>query len=111
MLFLPMLTALSLAAAVPPVYIGSERELRVAVPRLEESITVDGSLSEPVWQEAAHLKGFSEYTPDDGRAAADDTEILVWYSSTAIHFGIQAHAAPGTVRATLADRDRIGNDD
>jgi hypothetical protein len=111
MLLLPMLIALSLAPALPPVYIGSERELRVAVPRLEESITVDGSLSEPVWQEAARLKGFSEYTPDDGRAAADETEVLVWYSSTAIHFGIRAHAAPGTVRATLADRDRIGNDD
>ena len=33
------------------------------------------------------------------------------YSPNAIYFGIRAHATPGTVRATLADRDRIDNDD
>ena len=116
MLVLPLLAALSLMPSAapdprPPVYVGTERELRVDVPRFDASIAVDGSLSEPVWQDAARLKGFSEYMPDDGRAAADTTEVLVWYSSTAIHFGIRAHAAQGTVRATLADRDRIGNDD
>ncbi len=111
-----LLTALSLAQPAPAsprpaVYIGTERDLRVEVPRLDASIVVDGSLSEDAWQQAAHLKGFSEYLPDDGRSAADDTEILVWYSPTAIHFGIRANAPPGTVRATLANRDRIGNDD
>ncbi|HTL46186.1 MAG TPA: DUF5916 domain-containing protein [Vicinamibacterales bacterium] len=116
MVILALIAALSVSQGVPPdprppIYLGTERDLTVDVPRFEESITVDGSLSEPVWQQAAHLKGFSQYMPDDGRAAADDTDILVWYSSTAIHFGIRAHAAPGTVRATLADRDRIGNDD
>jgi hypothetical protein len=37
--------------------------------------------------------------------------VLVWYSPVAIHFGIQAEAKPGEVRATLADRDRIDVDD
>ena len=68
-------------------------------------------MSEPVWAEAARLTGFSQYAPDDGEAAGDETEVLVWYSASAIHFGIRAHAAPGSVRATLADRDRIDNDD
>ena len=116
MLLLPLVAALSLSQGLPPdprspVYLGTDHDLTVEVPRFEESITVDGSLSEPVWQQAAHLNGFSEYMPDDGRPAADETDVLVWYSSTAIHFGIRAHAAQGTVRATLADRDRIGNDD
>ena len=44
-------------------------------------------------------------------AAADSTEVLVWYSPTAIHFGIRAFEAHGAVHATLADRDRIGADD
>ena len=43
--------------------------------------------------------------------AADSTEVLVWYSPTAIHFGIRACEAHGAVHATLADRDRIGADD
>jgi hypothetical protein len=74
-------------------------------------ITVDGALSEPVWQRAARLTSFSRYLPTDGVAADDSTDVFVWYSPTAIHFGVRAYAAPGTVRATLADRDRIFMDD
>ncbi|HTI38269.1 MAG TPA: DUF5916 domain-containing protein [Vicinamibacterales bacterium] len=114
----PLLLATSVLSAQPaavaphsPIYLGTERDLRVEVPRIDATIVVDGNLSEDAWQQAAHLAGFSEYMPDDGRAATDTTEILVWYSSTAIHFGIRAHAAPGSVRATLGNRDRIGNDD
>src|SRR3954468_445115 len=93
------------------VYRGTERNIRVQIPRIDATVQVDGRLSEPVWQQAARLTGFSEYAPDDGRPADAETEILVWYSPGAIHFGVRAHAAPGTVRATLGDRDRIENDD
>ncbi|MBA2258855.1 MAG: hypothetical protein H0W18_08160, partial [Acidobacteria bacterium] len=107
--------ALSLLEAVVstsgPVYRGIDRNLRVDIPRIEVSIAIDGELSEPVWEQAARLTGFSQYAPDDGRAATDETEVLVWYSPSAIHFGVRAHGRPGTVRATLADRDRIDNDD
>lgn len=37
--------------------------------------------------------------------------MLVWYGSDAIYFGIRAWAPPGTVRGSLADRDKITNDD
>ena len=99
------------SAGSGPIYKGSERNLRVDVPRIEASVHVDGDLSEPVWEQAARLTAFSQYAPDDGRLASDETEVLVWYSPAAIHFGVRAHARPGTVRATLADRDRIDNDD
>ena len=72
---------------------------------------VDGVLDEAAWSQAAQLTDFSQYAPVDGRRAEHDTEVLVWYSPTAIHFGIRATAAPATVRATLADRDRISEDD
>lgn len=90
---------------------GRAQQLAVAPPRIDASITVDGVLDEPVWARAARLSGFSQYAPSDGRAADDSTEVLVWYSPTAIHFGIRAYAEPGTVRATLADRDKMYNDD
>ncbi len=60
---------------------------------------------------AALLTGFSQFSPVDGVPAADSTEVLVWYSPSAIHFGIRAYEAHGAVHATLADRDRIGADD
>jgi hypothetical protein len=103
---------LSLAAAADPgAYSGIGRALTVPVPRLEAAVTVDGALDEPAWRQAARLVDFSQYVPVDGRRAVHDTEVLVWYSPTAIHFGVKAHAPPGTVRATLADRDRIDADD
>ncbi|HXE59421.1 MAG TPA: DUF5916 domain-containing protein, partial [Gemmatimonadaceae bacterium] len=47
----------------------------------------------------------------DGQPAADSTEVLVWYSSDAIYFGIRAFEPHGPVHATLADRDNISTDD
>lgn len=72
---------------------------------------IDGALDEPAWLEAALLTGFSAYLPVDGRPAIDTTHVLVWYSPTAIHFGIRAFETHDEVRATLADRDKIEGDD
>lgn len=93
------------------VYNGRAGRLDVHPPRLEVEVTVDGSLDEPAWAQAAILTGFSQFSPVDGVPAADSTEVLVWYSATAIHFGIRAFEAHGQVHATLADRDKIGSDD
>lgn len=105
------LVALCLATASGPTYNGRDRQLDVRPPRIDAEITLDGRLDEPVWQRAARLTGFSRYQPSDGVPADDSTEVLVWYSPGAIHFGIRAFALPGTVVATLADRDKIFSDD
>ena len=95
-----------------PVYRGDQNQIQVSLPRIEAAATIDGRLSEPAWQQAARLTGFSQYSPADGRPAEETTDILVWYSATAIHFGVRAQAAAGTVRAHLSDRDRglLGDD-
>src|SRR6476469_2395340 len=95
----------------PATYSGRAGQLDVRIPRHEAEPTVDGKLDEPAWAEAALLTGFSQFSPTDGVPAADSTQVLVWYSSTAIHFGIRAFEAHGSVHATLADRDRISADD
>jgi hypothetical protein len=95
----------------PIVYHGRSGNLDVRPPRLEADIEVDGRLAEEPWRNAAVLTGFSQFSPVDGVPSADSTEILVWYSPSAIHFGIRAYEAHGGVHATLADRDRIGADD
>ena len=78
---------------------------------IDETIVVDGLLDESAWRGARRLTGFSMYTPVDQRPAPDSTEVLVWYSRSAIHFGVRAFEPHGAVRATLADRDRVNNDD
>ena len=93
------------------VYHGRAGKLDVRLPREDTAIEVDGVLDEAVWRRAAMLTGFSQFSPSDGIPAVDSTEVLVWYSPGAIHFGVRAFEAHGAVHATLADRDRIGADD
>ncbi len=84
----------------------------VAIPRIDAAPAIDGVLDEAVWSQAARLDHFHQYQPVDGRPAADSTVVLVWYSPTAIYFGILAFDRdPGSVHATLAGRDNITSDD
>ena len=111
-------TAFSFAAADDPtraagqVSNGRQNQLDVSPPRLDESaLVMDGNLDEPQWKQAAVLTGFSQFLPRDGIAAEDSTEVLVWYSATAIHFGIRAFEPHQAVHAALGDRDKIFSDD
>ncbi|RPJ84043.1 MAG: hypothetical protein EHM13_05880, partial [Acidobacteria bacterium] len=84
----------------------------VTIPRIEAEVQVDGRLEEPAWSQAARLGGFWQQQPVDGRPAEEQTEVRVWYSPEAIHFGIIASdSQPGTIRATVADRDNLDQDD
>ena len=105
-LHIPILLSLLAAGGAAAIYSGNQQQTDVAIPRLEAAVVVDGVLDEPVWQQAALLTDFSQYAPVDGGPPTIAPRCCVWYSPTAIHFGIRAHAAPGTVRATLADRDK-----
>ena len=75
-----LLLLVRFAAILPPAltYIGRENQLNVPIPRIAADVTVDGNLDEPVWQQAALLTGFSEFSPHDGIPAADSTQVLVW---------------------------------
>lgn len=109
--FLAALLLTAPESTTAQVFNGRARELAVRPPRIEATVTLDGVLDEPAWRAAAVLTGFSQFTPQDGVAAADSTEVLVWYSPTAIHFGIRAFQPRALVRAALSDRDRIASDD
>jgi hypothetical protein len=93
-------------------YSGRGHNVRVELPRIDTTITIDGNLDEGVWRKAARLTDFSQYQPVDGRPADDPTEVLVWYAPDAIYFGIRARELHGNVvRATHANRDNIDSED
>ncbi|MEP6692554.1 MAG: DUF5916 domain-containing protein [Gemmatimonadaceae bacterium] len=111
-----VLAAASLHAQ-QPVYNARLGATRIAVPHADESetVTIDGRLSEGIWTRASVLTGFSTYAPADGTPAEDSTQVLVWYTATAIYFGVRAYEPHGppatTVRATVAKRDQIDAED
>jgi hypothetical protein len=93
-------------------YSGRANNVRVELPRIDTTITIDGNLDEAMWRKAARLTDFSQYQPVDGRPADDPTEVLVWYAPDAIYFGIKARELHGNVvRATHANRDNIDSED
>jgi len=111
-MILSSLLVLALLQDSTAVYSGTSKRTDVDIPRLDTAITIDGSLDEPVWARAARLTAFSQYQPVDGRPAEDPTEVMVWYSPEAIHFGIRARELHGkVVRATQANRDNIASED
>jgi uncharacterized protein DUF5916 len=91
----------------PLVYSGRAQQLRVEPPRIDGAVIVDGHLDEAAWRDAAVLTGFSQFSPQDGIPADDSTEVLVWYSPTAMYFGIRAYERHGTPHATLGQRDHV----
>ncbi|HSA56514.1 MAG TPA: DUF5916 domain-containing protein, partial [Gemmatimonadaceae bacterium] len=102
---------LQVAAATGPTIPGNGSPT-FDVPRAAEEIVVDGRLDEPAWAQAARLTGFSQYEPADGQPATQATEVRVFYTAQALHFGIVARVRPGSnLNATLSKRDAILNDD
>jgi hypothetical protein len=108
----PILLAATLLSDSTATYDGRSKRIDVQIPRIDTVATIDGVIDESVWKRAARLTGFSQYQPVDGRAAEEPTEVLTWYSSEAIYFGIKATEIHGNVvRATKANRDDIASED
>ncbi len=107
-----MITLLLAAAlAAPPdtvSYSGRIRDLEVEPPRFETvDVDIDGRLDEPVWDQAAVLKDFTQYEPLEGIPATEPTEVRVFYTGDAIYFGVQAFDShPDLILARLGERDR-----
>jgi hypothetical protein len=109
---LELLLLLQVSGPSPGAVVEGKGSPTAEIPRLESSVQVDGKLEEPAWSRATRLTGFWQYQPVDGRPAEEQTEVLVWYAPDAIHFGIIAHdRSPASIRATVADRDNIDNED
>ena len=84
----------------------------ISPPRFnQKNINIDGFLDEQEWSNAASHSGFTSYLPVDGRPALDDTEVKIWYTPKSLYIGLIAKEVHNEVRSTLADRDKLDNDD
>ena len=94
------------AFALPP-----EKAQPVRLPLFSKPPTVDGKLDDDVWKSAAVFKDFHQWRPSDTAAASARTEVFAGYDSRFIYFAFHAYDDPGKVRATVAKRDSIFDDD
>jgi hypothetical protein len=74
---------------------------RVAIPKLQGSVTVDGDLSEAVWGQAAVLSPFFQ---NDGLGPErEKTAVRIWYDDSALHLGWTC--TDSDIQATFTARD------
>jgi Domain of unknown function (DUF5916)/Carbohydrate family 9 binding domain-like len=74
--------------------------------RVEQAPRMDGTLNDPLWQEAAPITDFRQREPREGQPATEHTEVRILYTRNEIYFGISCHSsAANRVIATQLRRD------
>ena len=96
---------------IPPVSISPEKAKPVSIPRFENTPVIDGSLDDEVWKDAAVFKDFYQTDPGDNTRPSQPTEVMIGYDAKFLYFAFRAFDEPGKVRATIARRDQIFDDD
>jgi hypothetical protein len=101
----------STTAVKGAVVLPTEKANPVTVPKFATAPVVDGKLDEEVWQTAAVLKDFYQIDPGDNIAPSKPTEVLIGYDPKFLYIAFRAFDEPAKVRATVAKRDSIFQDD
>ncbi|HSE42155.1 MAG TPA: DUF5916 domain-containing protein [Acidobacteriota bacterium] len=84
---------------------------KIILPRVEGDISVDGRLTEPIWQKAIQIKAFYEISPGDNTPPAVNTIGYLAYDSRYLYVAIYSKdPKPGDIRASFTDRDSVFGD-
>jgi hypothetical protein len=74
--------------------------------RVERAPRLDGTLDDPIWQQAPPITDFRQREPYEGKAATERTEVRVLYSRNEVYFGVACHdSVAGGPVATQLRRD------
>ncbi len=83
----------------------------LVIPKFEKPPVIDGKLDEEVWQKAVVLKDFYQIQPGDNTPPSRPTEVLLGFDPKFLYIAFKATDEPDKVRATVAKRDNIFQDD
>jgi len=102
---LAMTPALRLATAT------AERARPLNIARFGKSPVINGQLDDEAWRGATVLKDFFQTQPGDNTEPSRPTEVLLGYDAKFLYIAFRAIDEPANVRATVAKRDSIFDDD
>ncbi len=89
----------------------TDKSQPITIPKFEKPPTIDGKLDEEAWQKAAVLKDFLQIRPGDNTPPSRPTEVLLGFDPQFLYIAFKATDEPDKIRATVAKRDNIFNDD
>lgn len=77
--------------------------------QVSEQLIIDGKLNEPAWQKASKASGFTQYRPDPGYDATQQTEVSILYDNDAVYIGAWLYDKhPDSILKQLSARDDDG---
>jgi len=83
----------------------SEERVAAAV-RADHAPKLDGTLDDPLWQNAKPISDFRQREPFENKPATEETEVRILYTRHAVYFGIRCHDSQASrVVATELRRD------
>ena len=83
----------------------------VRIPKLSAPPVIDGQLNDATWQDAAVFGDFIQIQPGDNIAPTHPTEFMMAYDAKNLYVAFRVIQDRDKVRATVARRDNIFNDD
>ncbi|MEO8532597.1 MAG: DUF5916 domain-containing protein [Flavobacterium sp.] len=81
---------------------------------ISQSISIDGKLDEPEWENAAIASDFVMFEPDNGKPIPEErkTEIKVLYNNDALYIGaVMYDNEPNKILKEISQRDNFGTAD
>jgi len=86
---------------------GAPEVLRTAqASRVEQAPRMDGTLDDPLWQQATPISNFLQREPFEGQSPTEKTEVRILYSKREVYFGVTCFDSdPGKIVATELRRD------
>ena len=91
---------------VPP-----EKAVPVRITRFASPPVIDGKLGDEAWKTATVFKDFFQTRPGENIAPSAQTEVRIGYDDRHLYFAFRAWDQAGKVRATVAKRDNVWDDD
>jgi hypothetical protein len=94
------------ALALPP-----EKSNPVKATLFAKPPVIDGKLDDDVWKTAVILKDFYQIQPGDNLIPENRTEVRLGYDAHSLYIAFHCFDDPSKVRANIAKRDNIWDDD
>jgi hypothetical protein len=83
-----------------------ERVRTVQATRVDHAPRLDGTLDDPVWQQATPIDNFLQREPFEGRSPTEQTEVRILYAKHEVYFGVScSDSDPKGIVATELRRD------
>lgn len=95
----------------PPARRYASKAEAAGIPRFEVPPVIDGQLNDGIWSNAVVFADFLQTNPGDNIAPTHPTEVMMGYDSKNLYIAFHVKQDRNNVRATVARRDNIFNDD